>query len=210
MNKSKLPLIIELLKPSGLSFVLTSMISVFLLLMGTSKGLGSSEPLFELLLGDYASGGLLEITKRDFLDAFTFFDNALLNNFLLVLFWAMVGAIAWYILTQAISLFDEINDDITEVSYKRQGLRHDSHHLVETLTKVFYHFGLLVVIVVYVYFLRAVIAQWLSDIFIRGIGVKLTFSGGAIMLLAIVGMTLALHGLTLLLRLLFARQRLFG
>lgn len=210
MNKSKLPLLEDLLTPSGLSITVTFLTAAFLILAGSSQVLGSAVPIYRLLLGDNANSAVVEITRQDFIDAFKLFDNPALNNILLFVFWMLVGITVWILIQNSASLFNEIGEDFQEVRYERQEIRPDKKAFLRTAQKLVFHFTMLVVIGVYLYLLWSVVYRWLINVFISGLGVRLTPSGIFIMLVAIAAMALALHILTIFFRLLFTRTRLLG
>lgn len=210
MYESKLSFLKDLLTPSGLSLTITSALATFLILAGSSQVLGSAVPIYRLLLGDNASSALVEITRQDFIDAFTLFDNPLLNNILLFAFWMLVGITVWILVQNGTSLFNEIGDDFQKVHYEHHEIRHYKKAFAPTAQKVVFHFTMIIIIGLYLYLLWSVVYRWLVNVFISGLGVRLTPPGIFVMLVAIASMALALHILTIFFRLLFTRARLLG
>jgi hypothetical protein len=210
MHKSKLDLLGNLISPSGLSLAFTGIISALFLVIGASNFLGTATPFYRLLLGNQASGELVDITKQNFLIVFKLFDNPWLNNLLLFAFWALVGLVIWILLNNSASLFSEIGEDLQEVTYTGSQPQHNHSALVQTFKQAMYHIAILVIISVYVVFFWTIVLPWLIAVYITGVGSTFTASGLLAIAAAIYMMMLALHILTILFRLLFLRTRLFG
>ncbi|MBI1857152.1 hypothetical protein HY003_03105 [Candidatus Saccharibacteria bacterium] len=210
MNKSKLKLVGDIVAPSGLSLAIVSTVSALLLLAGAANVLGTTTSFYRLLLGDYASGGLVESTRQDFLTVFTFFENTTLNNILLFVFWGIIGLAVWFVVSNTTTLFGELGEDLQEIR-DEDGIPHPDHSaLRDTVLRGLYHVAVVMIIMIYVFFLWSVFFRWLIDVFISGFGVQITPSGAFTMFSAWLVACLACHVLVVLLRLLFLRQRLLG
>ncbi|HSX27335.1 MAG TPA: hypothetical protein VLG25_00985 [Patescibacteria group bacterium] len=204
---SKTNLFTYLLAPSGLSLLVCAGGAVLLLFAKASHTLGTGASFYRLLLGDEASGNLVLLTRQDFSNAVMFFDRPLINNVLLFGFWALVGILVWFLLTNTSLLFGEIGDDLEEVNHSpAEGL----HPFVRTGQKVGFQLAMLFVTFAYIYILKVIFLDLITDFFISGLGLNWTIPGVLTMFLAAIVLTLAFHVLTVLFRLLFLRPRLLG